>query len=264
MQYSLLCFALLFLSSVVKAQLVFNDFKHYGTGCPQGSLALSESPDGQSASILFDQFSAQVPQYDGDNDNAQVRNGRLRRSSNDPKIQHKACNLGFNVTIPDGKMVEALEISVYNRGSTILDPGVRASLSTIFVGSDGLRNSQQNVKPQVTVVERRMWGAMRNRNQIDVFDDWVSEPVQTIPIQSGCAHRSLENNIRFELKNHLEVEIMDSDLAKTGLIVMDSSDISGSLKMRVITKPCSVSNQQRPPRYGGGISRPPRPPRRYR
>ena len=250
---------MIFTSHEALAQLSFSDFQHAGTGCPQDSVAFSPSPDGQSASILFDQFMAQVPQYDGDNDNHQVTNNRLRRTSNDPRIQHKACNLAFSVDIPAGQMVEALEVSIYNRGSTILDAGTRAALSTIFVGHQGMRNLSRGIKPQATVLERKIWGAMRERNHVDVFDDWVSEPVHTVPIHSACSQGNADKRIRFELKNHLEVEIMNNDLNTNGMIVMDSSDVTGSLKFRVITKPCASNT-----RPGGSVVRPPRPPRRYR
>lgn len=250
-----LIFITVFSSSVVKAQMSFNDFQHAGSGCPQGTVAFSPSPDGQSASILFDEFSAQVPQFDGINDNGEIVVARVQRQRTDPLLQHKACNLAFSVELPEGQMVESLEVSIFNRGSTILDPGVRAALSTIFVGHQGLRNISPNSKPPVTVLERKIWGAMRNRNLVDVFDDWVSEPVHSISINSACASRYNENTIRFELKNHLEVEIMDSDLDKTGLIVMDSSDVNGVLKFRVKTRPCQV-------RQSGGNMRPqPAPPR---
>lgn len=253
-----LIFIALISSQVVKAQMSFEDFRHSGTGCPQGTVGFSVSPDGASASILLDEFMAQVPQYDGVNDNGNVSSGRLRRTSKDPRIQHKACNLGFSVSIPEGQMVEALEVSIYNRGSTILDAGTRASLSTIFVGHQGLRNTMGGAKPSATVLERKIWGAIRDRNHVDVFDDWTSEPTHTIPVQSACANNR-ERSVRFELKNHLEVEIMNNNLETTGMIVMDSSDINGSLKFRVITRPCTNSGHG-----SGSVVRPPRPPRRYR
>lgn len=253
-----LIFIALISSQVVKAQMSFEDFRHSGSGCPQGTVGFSVSPDGASASILFDEFMAQVPQFDGDNDNHTVSSGRLRRTSDDPRIAHKACNLGFSVQIPEGQMVEALEVSIYNRGSTILDAGIRAALSTIFVGHNGLRNIYGGAKPSATVLERKMWGAMRNHNHVDVFEDWVSEPVHTIPIQSACAS-SHDKSVRFELKNHLEVEIMNNNLNSNGVIVMDSSDVTGSLRFRVITKACTNSG-----RSSGSVVRPTRPPRRYR
>ena len=241
------------------AELSFSDFRHAGTGCPQDTVAFSVSPDGESASILFDEFMAQVPQYDNVNDNNQVRNGRINRQSNDPRFQHKSCHLGFTVDVPDGQQVEALEVQIYNRGSTILDAGTRAALSTIFVGHQGMRATNTNAKPHAVVLERKIWGAMHDRNHIDVFDDWISEPVQRIDISSGCSNGRNDKSIRFELKNHLEVEIMNNNLSTNGMIVMDSSDVNASLKFRVITRPCQSRGYQ-----GGGNVRPTRPPRRYR
>ena len=232
---------LLLISANAFAQLSFNSFAHGGTGCPRNTVSFSPSPDGQSVSVLFDAFQAQVPQTDGVNDNENaagriIRGGQMRRR-NDVGLQHKQCNLAFSVDLPDDQMVEALEVSIYNRGATILDPGVKASLVTAFAGQRGLLGRGAGANPnQIRVIEKRQW--LRG----PVNEDWMSTPVTAIPIQSGCARRGGERSIRFELINNLEVEIVGDPTGKTGLITMDSSDVNGNMKFRVITRPCAGGN----------------------
>lgn len=228
--------SLTFLATTAIAQVTFGDLKHKGSGCPLGSTALSPSPDSSSVSILFDAFQVQVPNETNEaNDNELGR----RRGRNDVSLQHKACALSFVATLPEGQQVETIELSIYNRGSTFLDQGVQGSLSTIFVGYEGLNNG---ARPRPTIVERKLWQTRRQ----GIDEDWTSNPVITIPIQSSCASRT-NRNVRFDLKNHLEAEIMNGDVSRSGLVTMDSSDVNGSLKIRVITRPCGSRTTPRVP-----------------
>ncbi|MFP5490498.1 MAG: DUF4360 domain-containing protein [Bacteriovoracia bacterium] len=219
-------------------QLRFNSFAHGGTGCPSNTVAFSPTPDGQSVSVLFDVFNVQVPQHDGSNDNESPGIGRSPRRRNDASIQHRVCHLAFNVELPDGEMVEAIEVSIFNRGATILDPGVRASLHTSYIGHAGMGVNQtgpQNAK----LIEKKIWGA-QGRFAQEVNEDWTSTPKTAIPVRSGCARQG-NRSVRFQLKNQLEVEIMGGDLTKSGLLTMDSSDVNASMKFRVLTRKCGGS-----------------------
>ena len=64
--------AIIFFATTANAQVSFNNVTHSGTGCPQGTVSTAISPDGSSISILFDEFRAEVPQFDGNNDNLEV------------------------------------------------------------------------------------------------------------------------------------------------------------------------------------------------
>ncbi|MBY0516830.1 MAG: DUF4360 domain-containing protein [Bacteriovoracaceae bacterium] len=221
----LLASLLLFLNNA-QAQVQFSGLQHKGSGCPQGTVAISPSPDGSSVSILFDAFQVQVPQYDQNNDNDTGR----RRGKNDSTLDHKACALSFNADLPEGQQVDSIEISLFNRGAVILDQGVQASLSTVFVGFQGMGRGAGG---RPTVLERKLWVTRRS----NINEDWISTPVMRVPIQSACASR-MARSVRFDLKNHLEAEITNADLTKQGLVTMDSSDVNGALKFRVITRPC--------------------------
>ncbi len=234
MRNLLITTALLITASAHAQQLRFNSFAHGGTGCPSGTVAFSPTPDGSGVSVLFDAFQAQVPQVSGNNDNERAH-GRAARRRNDRGLEHKACNLSFNVDVPDEQMIEAIEVEVFNRGAAILDPGVRGSVQTVFMGHRGLGGRGQVAgHAQGRVVDRQEWGG---RGQA-VSEDWISNPKTAIPIRSNCA-RQQERGVRFDIRNVIEAEILGRDNGnKTGLVTMDSSDVNGTLKFRIITRPC--------------------------
>ncbi len=219
------------------AQISFGGLSHRGTGCPQGSVAISPSPDGSSVSLLFDKFQVQVPQTDQNNDNEQGR----RRRRQDASLDHKACALSFTAEIPDGQMLDSIKISLYNRGAALLDQGVQGSLSTVFIGFQPTqrvsgrpgRDIPGRVGGSPTVLERKIWIARRT----DIQEDWLSQPSLTIPLQGQCATGN-NRNFRFDLKNHLEVEISTGDLTKSGIVTMDSADVNGSVQITLQTRAC--------------------------
>ena len=234
-----LSLSLLLLSAPALAQLNFTSFGHSGTGCPRNSVAFSPAPDGQSVSVLFDQFSVQVPQHDGENDNEDVGPHRTPRSRRDARVQHRVCSLAFNIELTEGQMIEAIEITADNRGTTVLDPGLRASLHTYYVGHQGLGANPQSAKIG-KLIELKQWG-QPGRFPQPVSDDWVSRFVTAVPVRSGCAQNS-NRSLRVQIKNHLEIQNTSPDATKSGLLVMDSSDLNASLRFRVLTRPCGSTS----------------------
>ena len=225
---------LLFFSLESQAQVIFNNLSHRGTGCPQGTVAMSPSPDRTSVSFLFDAFSVSVPQTRGENDNEES-DRRLRRF--DRNFEHKACALSFSAEVPEGEHVDSIEIQIFNRGAAILDPGINGTISTVFVGhnghgNNGNGNGHARGRERI-VLERKIWNA--NNNGIN--EDWISNPTMLVPIRSNCSRRN-QKMIRFDLRSHIEAEIGRRHTGGTGLITMDSSDINGNLKIKLITRPC--------------------------
>lgn len=220
-----------------QAQVQFGGLSYRGSGCPIGSVALSPSPDNSSVSILFDSFQIQVPRN-------LPNTGRVNRA-NDPALDYKSCALSLTAEIPEGQQVEALEISLYNRGAMILDPGVQGTFSTMFAGHEGLGGVGGNK----VVLENRTWRGEAN-------DEWISNPVINVPIRSACASRAARS-VKFMLNNHMELAILNRDLSRSGLATVDSSDINGTVKMRLITRACAGGNPG-----NGGRTTPVRPPRR--
>jgi len=223
-----------------QAQVQFGGLSYRGSGCPVGSVALSPSPDNTSVSILFDSFQIQVPRN-------LPNTGRMNRA-NDPALDYKSCALSLTAELPEGQQVESVQISLFNRGAMILDPGVQGTFSTMFAGHTGLGGMGGNK----VVLENRTWRGEAN-------DDWVSNPVINVPIRSACASRA-DRSVKFMLNNHMELAILNRDLSRTGLATVDSSDINGTVKMRLITRPCAGGGAGNP--GNGGRTTPVRPPRR--
>jgi hypothetical protein len=219
--------SLILISDLAFSQnIIFEGLTAKGTGCPDGTVSTALTPDGKSMAVFFDEFRAEVP-----------------NSSATPHVEHKTCHLSFSYLIPEGQKLVALEVSVNGRGSTILDPGVRAYVSTSLVGFSGLARSSGGA--EVKVIENKMW---RGTTQVD--ESWISAPIASINIQSQCASNG-NNRIRFDLKNHLHAEIVNRDLRKSGMIVVDTSDITGQIKFTLKTAPCSNT--------GGNVTPNPRP-----
>ncbi len=217
----------LFLAAAAHAQINFNSVTHAGTGCPQGTVSTAVSPDGASLSILFDEFRAEVPQFDGNNDNAELP--RAPRNRNTPTVQHRSCSLSFTATLPPGTRAETLEVGLQARGATVFDQGIDGYFSSILVGFNGLARSRGNP----TVVARRSF-----RTRTGPIDEaWVEGPRAVIPLGGGCAGAQ-GRDIRFDLKNHIHAEIADGNTNRRGLITVDSNDVNGFLRFAVRAVPC--------------------------
>ncbi len=227
---NLLVVASLCLSVAAHAQVSFNSLTHAGTGCPQGTVSSVISPDGSSISILFDEFRAEVPQFDGNNDNGELPRGPgAPRGRNTPSLQHRSCSLSFTASLPPGVRAETLEVSLQARGATIFDQGVDGYFSSILVGFNGLARSRGNP----TVVARRSFRTRRG----PIDESWVETPRAVIPLGSGCSGAQ-GRDIRFDLKNHIQAEIASGDTGRRGLISVDSNDVNGLLRFTVRTVPC--------------------------
>lgn len=214
-----------FVASEAYGQFHFSGNSHRGGGCPRDTVSFSESPDGQSVSVLFDNFMVQLP----DPDMGQIPGSTIRRRY-DPTRSTKGCNISFSVELEPGHMIEALEISVFNRGATYLDPGIAASLSTKFLGYSAFGSRGA---PQAVNIEAKQWGSR------GVAEDWISNPVITLPIRSACSSSRGARDIRFDMLSTLDAQIVNGNLNASGLVTMDSSDVNGGMKIRVISRRCS-------------------------
>lgn len=89
-----------------------------GNGCPQGTASAALSPDAQSLSILFDEFSAEAG---GEN----------------KKTVRKSCNIAVPVHVPGGYSVSIFKIDY--RGFNDLPSGAwsRFSVEYFFAGTRG-------------------------------------------------------------------------------------------------------------------------------
>lgn len=82
-----------------------------GSGCPQGSLSVTLSPDLQSISIIFDQFVVSA-----------------RKGNNSPTGLRKNCRFTLGVNVPTGYNLEATTLQY--RGFGLIPNGASGSLIT--------------------------------------------------------------------------------------------------------------------------------------
>lgn len=228
MKNTLFSFLLLLSVPTLYAQVVFDQVNAYGTGCPAGTVTTTTSPDGLSLSVLFDEFRVEVPEFTPPE---QPRSpGRFPRAPRTrPGRAMRDCQLRFTANIPLGSKVERVEISLQARGATMLDPNVQASFTSILVGYNGMSQSRGRPVPVI----QKFWQA----NPAGVSDDWTAAPVALVPLHSGCASHA-GRAITFDMKNHIEAEIINGDTSKRGLITVDSTDMTGMLKFTLRLRPC--------------------------
>jgi hypothetical protein len=208
-----------------------------GTGCPKGSHASVVSPDGSSLSILFDRFSALVPNESTNNDNDEVDATEVDptlKKKNSINISRRACNIILQATIPADQRVMGLDITTDVRGVAMMDLGTEGIFQSLFVGKKGL--GHKGAKEAVQVGQR-VWRA----NKADVSEDWVFSKTHQLPLASGCAKKQ-DRKMQLNLKTVLIAKILPSakKLTPRGELVIDSSDIAGSLRVKVKTQPCKV------------------------
>lgn len=221
--------SMVFVTALQAQSVSFKGVTYSGSGCPQGTVSTAISPDGSSLSVLFDEFRAEVPQYDGNNDNDGHTNRGRRNNRNTATLSHRKCALSFIADLPPGTKADSLEISLEARGATILDPGVEGSFASILVGYQGIANSRGNP----TVIINKHWRARPNAQD----DNWTGVAKPMVNLNSGCSGPS-GKSIRFDLKNHITAEITDGNLSRSGMLSVDSNDVSGLLKFTVRTRPC--------------------------
>lgn len=221
------------LSFTVKAQ---NDFRFdqpvmRGTGCPQGSTSTVISPDQQEMSILFDRFTAEVPQYNGNNDNTEASDDNDppgRRD--DSRLSHKVCNIILSADIPQGQQVSGLQVSVDFRGTTIAAKGSRAVLRSALLSHRGPRRHENGTRQALL---QKVWVG-------EVQEDWSLNLTKVLPMQSVCAVNG-DRKVNFALRNTLMARMnpnLPAGNSTMALIAMDSQDLAGRMRFKVTYKPC--------------------------
>lgn len=233
----LLLISLLILSQKTYAQdFAFSLQQLRGTGCPKGSNSTVVSPDGSALSVIFDRFSAVVPNDNTLNDNDEEDNddipklgGKLKNNKN---LSRKACNISLVATIPPEHKILGLDITTDVRGISIMEEGTEGRFQSIFVGKKGLGHKGGTEK---NIVGQKVWRAKMS----DVIEDWTFSKNHFMPLSTGCAKKQ-DRKIQLNLKTVLMARILDPfiKLDPRGEVIVDSSDIMGSLRVKVHTQVC--------------------------
>lgn len=195
----------------------FNSIRTGGVGCPGETTQISVAPDLSAASLIFDRFESRVP--------LRMPSGGLRGMVDVP------CNVFVEMSVPSNHRLEAVEVSYDVRGATFLDAGVEGSFKSFIMSIAG--NSVPNTR-QVREVISKVW----NNTYVEQSDDFYVQHTQTIPLVSTCSNGV--DRVAMHVQHHVKTEIRSGDLfSKEGFIIMDSSDLSGGLKLRARIVPCS-------------------------
>lgn len=223
--------ATLYSGKVMAEDFQFQTITMNGTGCPEGTTSVIHSPDNKEVSILFDEFMAEVPQYDGDNDNDDSSEGNPGNRF-DSRRSHKLCRINIAAKIPEGHKVEGVEISVDFRGATVVERGSMAMFRSVLMDWRGLRGRGSGKN----VIAQKTW----NR---PTEDDWAISENKFIKTNTNCSTRG-EQTLNLTMRNVISAILgrRVSPENTSAFISMDSADLAGKLKVKLITKRCGGSS----------------------
>lgn len=194
-----------------------------GSGCPLGTSSISLSPDQKSISILFDNYSVEVP-YENDL-------GQLKT------IDYKVCNIKLPINIPEGHKVESVSFDYDVRGYSFADPGLQIKFSSLLVSATGLlRSDIANDRPRMKKLHQNTW---LDRDW-GVDEDWVLSNVVEQVINSNCA-QIRDRSFKLILKNVLSASMSKRliDEGFTAMATLDSTDIKSKMDISIKLKKCT-------------------------
>jgi|GEM_PF-1897637 len=202
----------------------FTQIKLSGSGCPEGSYSVVTSPDNQALSILFDRFQVNAPL-----DPRQAPGGGRRV---DLTINQMVCDIIIMANLKEGEMVESLGVQLDLRGAVSLDPRAQALVHTQFLEWTGPRGVGAAGR---TLIAEKKW---YNGTSAGVDEDWsISENKNVITDRPHCA-RGHDRALKFVLKNVLMTRIDAASPNSIASMQVDSADMAGSLKFRIVSRGC--------------------------
>lgn len=211
--------------TMAQENIRFNSIRTGGSGCPGESTEIAIAPDQSAASLIFDRFESRVP--------LQMPNGGLRGLVDIP------CNVFVELSLPANHRLDAIEVTYDLRGTVFLDPGVEGSFKSYVVSIAG--NSVPNSR-QTREVISKVW----NNTFVEQVEDFYVQHTQNLPVVSNCSPGN--DRVMMHVQHHVKTEMRGGLMNnKEGFIIMDSSDISGGLKLRARISRCS-----NPGNIGGG------------
>lgn len=213
----------------------FDQTKFRGTGCKKGTTSTIVSPDGQTLSILFDDFSVEVPQYDGDNDNNSDRPG----TNFDENLDHKKCFITINTDVPVGHTIESVTFDFDIRGSAYIEDNAFIRFMALLTEWKGNSKSFKDRRGGKLI-------AKQNWHALNMEEEWTISRQVEIPVRTGCQRN--RNKVVFKMENRLMAFINKRRGGGDGFAfsTIDSQDMGGKLNFRVNTRPCNGSSGSKP------------------
>lgn len=224
LKITLLSLLTLTMMATAKAQAVqFQNIRVGGIGCPSEKTQIAYSPDGSTASIIFQDFQSHVP----------VENPGPKQIKT---ISQLPCNVFLEVKLPVGQKLDSLEVKYDMRGNTILDRGVQGYFKSFLMSTSGLGTERGRGRNPEAVTEK-LW----TNTTVDQFEDFVISSSKKITFGSDCRVQGGQDKVMINLQHHILTQIMRGyeNSGAQGTIMMDSSDISGGLKLIATTSSCN-------------------------
>lgn len=226
-------------TTLANAQSIqFDDPILRGTGCPLGTTSFVISPDGDTMTLLFDEFLAEVPQFNGDNDNDQDdEEGPFDKG--DARVSHKVCNIILKGQLPIGYKVKALEFQSDFRGAVIVEKGSRAVFKGQLLSFQGPNGNGRQKKYQLF---NKTW------SKPGVDKEFALSKSVTIPVKSNCSKKK-QKKVHIKLRNIIKAKMnkrVDPN-ESFAFISLDTQDVLGNLKIKLHTRPCGGNGNGRRP-----------------
>ena len=226
-------YCLLFLISLnVYAQrdFTFGEFKLSGSGCPQGTYDIVKTPDNETVSILFSDFSAEVPQQFDSNDNHLFENnGRHVESEN---LSYKVCNIRVNALLPENYKLDGIFIDVQFRGAAMIDPGAEGRVQSKLMSWQGPRGRRGR---RIRLIDELLW-VNNSRKTID--KNWLMNKRVFISTEDSKCSVNRERAINALIKNSVVTRINKEYLDPFASLFFDSADFSNKIEVNFKLSKC--------------------------
>ena len=193
-----------------------------GVGCPSDLINITYAPDNSSASLIFSQFQAAVP--------VEVTGPKVN-----PNISSLNCNIFIDIAIANGNLLSSIDLKYDLRGFVSLDRGVNGSFKSHIVSVSGLGMETSIPSRNPILVSEKAW---TNSGQSQE-EDFIIESFKSITTPSQCSRNQLGDTVTVRLQQNLTAQILKGfERQAKGTMIIDTSDISGGLKISGTTRNC--------------------------
>lgn len=213
------------LLSALSASASFSEASLKGSGCLPGTFSKVFSPDGKEVSILFDNLSVEVP-FERDTGFDSIVQTR----------QIKRCVMSFKVQVPQGKRLVKVKFKNDYRGIAFGDDDTVAEIDSRLISwKEGWGGTQR----KSDILFKKTWGSNAFDKDIEVAK------TKTIQVNQSCHSQS--KTVEFAVKNDIKAEILhapygaDIDELPAASLILDSNDVSGKFKLKLVTEDCHTS-----------------------
>ncbi len=220
---SLLCLSVLtILSMPLKAaDFKIKNIRVGGVGCPSELINITYAPDNSSASLIFSDFKAAVP-------------NQMTGPKVNPNISSLNCNIFVDINVASGEQISSIDLKYDMRGFVSLDRGVSGSFKSHIVSVNGL-GMEQTMSRNPTLVSEKTWV----NSSINQEEDFIIESSKSLTTPSQCSRNPMGDTVTVRLQQNLTAQILRGfENQATGTMIIDTSDISGGLQISGTVRNC--------------------------